>query len=92
MRPNLFISDSHQFLAFFFKSRSDLKVLAECKPIYETLSGWPEDITNIREMEDLPQNTKNYLNRISEMTETPIHIVSVGPARDETIVLKNPFL
>ena len=71
---------------------ASLKVLAECKPIYETLSGWPEDITNIREMEDLPQNTKNYLNRISEMTETPIHIVSVGPARDETIVLKNPFL
>jgi len=71
---------------------ASLKVLAECKPIYETLPGWPEDITNIREMEDLPQNTKNYLNRISEMTETPIHIVSVGPARDETIVLKNPFL
>jgi len=71
---------------------ASLKVLAECKPIYETLPGWLEDITNIREMEDLPQNTKNYLNRISEMTETPIHIVSVGPARDETIVLKNPFL
>jgi len=71
---------------------ASLKVLAECKPVYETLSGWPEDITKIREMEDLPQNTKNYLNRISEMTETPIHIVSVGPARDETIVLKNPFL
>lgn len=71
---------------------ASLKVLAECKPIYETLPGWPEDITNIREMEDLPQNTKNYLNRISEMTETSIHIVSVGPARDETIVLKNPFL
>jgi len=71
---------------------ASLKILAECKPIYETLPGWLEDITNIREMEDLPQNTKNYLNRISEMTETPIHIVSVGPARDETIVLKNPFL
>lgn len=71
---------------------ASLKVLAECKPIYETLPGWPEDITNIREMVDLPQNTKNYLNRISEMTETSIHIVSVGPARDETIVLKNPFL
>ena len=71
---------------------TSLKVLAECKPIYETLPGWSEDITKIRKMENLPKNTKNYLNRISELTETPIHIVSLGPERNETIILKNPFL
>jgi adenylosuccinate synthase len=68
----------------------DLKILAECKPIYETLPGWPEDISGIRNYTDLPENTKNYLKRIEEIVETPIQIISIGPAREETIVLKNP--
>jgi len=71
---------------------ADLKVLEACRPVYETLPGWSEDITKIRKLEDLPKNTKHYLNRIAELAETPIHIVSVGPAREETIVLKNPFI
>ena len=70
----------------------DLQVLADCKPIYETWPGWSEDISGIRKFEQLPANTKNYLKRIEEITETPIHIVSVGPAREETIVLDNPYL
>jgi len=69
-----------------------LKVLSACQPIYETLPGWSEDISNIRKIEDLPENTKNYLNRIEELAETPIHIVSVGPARDKTIMVHNPFV
>jgi adenylosuccinate synthase len=43
-------------------------------------------------MQDLPQNVKNYLNRIEELTETPIHIISVGAERTQTIVGMNPFL
>ena len=70
---------------------ANLKVLGECEPIYETLPGWPEDITPVRKLEDLPENAKNYLRRIEELIETPIYIVSVGPGRDETIVLNNPF-
>jgi adenylosuccinate synthase len=70
---------------------TDLKVLADCKPIYETLPGWSEDISNIRRLEDLPTNTRNYLDRIEELVETPIDIVSVGPGRKETIVINNPF-
>ena len=70
---------------------ASLKVLAECTPLYETLPGWSEDISPIRQFGDLPQTTKTYLKRVEEMTETPIQIVSVGPGRDETIVLKNPF-
>ncbi|MBW2608658.1 MAG: adenylosuccinate synthase [Deltaproteobacteria bacterium] len=69
-----------------------LKVLAGCKPICETLPGWSEDISGIRKIEDLPENARNYLNRIEELIETPIDILSVGPGREETIVIKNPFL
>ncbi|MFC1515672.1 adenylosuccinate synthase [Thermodesulfobacteriota bacterium] len=71
---------------------ASLKVLAECTPIYETLPGWTEDISPIREMEDLPANAKNYLKRIEELIEVPITIISVGPGRDETILLNNPFI
>ena len=70
---------------------ASLKTLAACKPVYETLPGWSEDISSIKKFEDLPQNTINYLKRVEELIETPINIVSVGPGRDETIMLKNPF-
>ena len=70
---------------------ASLKVLAECTPFYETLPGWAEEISTIRHFDDLPQTTRTYLKRVEELTETPIQIVSVGPGRDETIVLKNPF-
>lgn len=70
---------------------TSLKVLAGCKPIVETLPGWGEDISPIRRYDELPVNTRNYLNRIEELARTRIRIISVGPARDETIVLDNPF-
>ena len=71
---------------------ASLKILAECKPVYETLTGWKEDISGIKDMNDLPVNVKNYLKRIEDLTETPIHIVSVGAERSQTIVRENPFL
>jgi adenylosuccinate synthase len=70
---------------------ADLKVLEKCQPIYEEHPGWNEDISNIKKFEELPENARKYLKRIEELTHTPIDIVSVGPGRDETIVLKNPF-
>ncbi|MBA3029301.1 MAG: adenylosuccinate synthase [Desulfobacteraceae bacterium] len=70
---------------------TSLKVLAQCTPIYETLPGWPEDISGIRTYDELPANTKSYLKRIEELSAVPIDIISVGPGRDETIVLNNPF-
>jgi adenylosuccinate synthase len=69
----------------------DLQMLGECKPIYETLPGWSEDISGIRNYNDLPENTKKYLRRIEEIAETPIRIISIGPGRDETIVVENPY-
>ncbi|MGD8901845.1 MAG: adenylosuccinate synthetase, partial [Desulfobacterales bacterium] len=70
---------------------ASLKILADCKPVYETLPGWKEDISGIKDMDDLPVNVKDYLKRIEDLTETPIHIVSVGAERNQTIVRKNPF-
>jgi len=69
----------------------NLNILAQCKPVYDTLPGWEEDISNIRRYDDLPENTKKYLKRIEELTETKVQILSVGPGRDETMVLENPF-
>ena len=71
---------------------ASLKVLAECEPVYETLPGWAEDISGVLKKSDLPDTTINYLNRMEELVETPIDIVSVGPGREQTIVLNNPFI
>ncbi len=70
---------------------ADLDILAECKPVYENLPGWTEDISQIRSKDDLPENTKNYLSKLENLVETPIDIISIGPDRDETIVINNPF-
>ena len=68
---------------------TDLDVLAECVPVYETLPGWKTDISGIRAKEDLPPKALSYLERIEELTDTPIDIISVGPGRDQTIVTTN---
>jgi adenylosuccinate synthase len=70
---------------------ASLKILETCKPIYESLPGWTEDISGAKEIKDLPIKVQNYLKRIEELTETSIHIVSVGAERTQTIVGKNPF-
>ncbi len=70
---------------------ASLDVLAACKPVYETLPGWAENISAIRKLEEFPAPARRYLDRITELTETEMHIVSVGPDRDQTIVLKHPY-
>jgi len=70
---------------------ANLKILGACKPVFETLPGWPEDISGLRKLEDLPKNARRYLDRIEELLETPIDIVSVGPGREETIIVNHPF-
>jgi adenylosuccinate synthase len=59
--------------------------LRRAKPVYETLRGWPEEITGCRTYETLPVNAKAYLRRISELVGRPVGMVSVGPERDQTI-------
>ena len=70
---------------------ANLEKLARCKPIYETLPGWQEDISQVRHLDDLSQNVQSYLKRIEALTGARIQIVSVGPGRDQTIVLENPL-
>ncbi len=64
---------------------SQVDDLRRAKPVYETLPGWSENLTKVRELDDLPANARAYLDRISEIVGTPIDMVSVGPARDQTI-------
>lgn len=55
------------------------------EPIYETHTGWKEDISKVKEFDKLPKNTKKYLKRLEELLDCPISIVSVGPDREQTI-------
>jgi adenylosuccinate synthase len=68
-----------------------IKDLERCRPIFEELPGWTEDIRGVRRYQDLPRATQNYLKRIEELVRVPIQIISVGPDREETIVVQNPF-
>lgn len=70
---------------------ASLKELDRCEPVYEELPAWEEDITDVRNYEDLPENAKKFLKRIEEVTGLPLVTVSVGPDREQTIVLKNPW-
>jgi len=70
---------------------ASLKVLAKVEPVYETFAGWKSDISKIRRYEDLPANAKKYLERMAQVTGIALGIVSVGPNRDQTIVLENIF-
>ena len=55
------------------------------KPVYETLPGWQQDIAHLRRIEDLPSNARKFLDRISQLVDRPVAIVSVGPDRTQTI-------
>ncbi len=70
---------------------ANLNELEACEPVYETLPGWEEDISELRRFEDLPENVRSYLKRIEELTGVPVQIVSVGPGREQTIILNNPL-
>ena len=61
------------------------------EPVYETYKGWKSDITKAKTMDELPENAKAYLNKLQELVGIPIKIVSVGPDREQTIILENPF-
>jgi adenylosuccinate synthase len=63
---------------------ASLKMLAECEAVYEELPGWSEDITSAKTLDDLPANTRKYVERVSELTGIPISIFSVGRNREQT--------
>lgn len=61
--------------------------LYDVKPVYEELPGWDEDISEARSFDELPENAKNYLKRLEEICGAKISLISVGPRRDQTIVV-----
>jgi len=65
-----------------------IQVLAEVEPVYESHPGWKEDTSTIKDYRDLPEAARRYLDRLSELVETDISIISTGPDREETIVLE----
>jgi len=60
---------------------------SRCEPVYETLKGWKEDISEVRRWKDLPVNARKYLKRMETLMETPIHMVSVGSKRSQTVMV-----
>jgi adenylosuccinate synthase len=69
----------------------DADDLAVCEPIYEDMPGWNDSTLGVRTFAELPKNAQNYLLRIQELAGVPIDIISTGPDRNETIVLKHPL-
>ena len=56
-------------------------------PVYETLPGWQQEISDLRRYADLPLNARKYLDRLSQLIGAPVAIVSVGPDREQTILV-----
>ncbi len=65
--------------------------LSRCEPIYETLPGWKESTVGVKTLEGLPAAARTYLKRIEEVCAVPVDMISTGPDREETIVLRHPF-
>ena len=64
-------------------------VFYNAEPVYETFEGWSEDITSVKNFDALPENAKKYINAIEKFIEIPITFVSVGPERNQNIVINN---
>jgi adenylosuccinate synthase len=63
----------------------------QCVPIYEKVQGWGVRTAGIRSWEGLPDQAKRFLERLSELTEVSVDIISTGPDRDDTLVVRHPF-
>jgi len=63
----------------------------QCEPVLIEMPGWKESTVGIRNYEELPQAARNYLKKVEDLCEAPIDIISTGPDREETMVLRHPF-
>ena len=64
---------------------------AKCEPVYIEVPGWKESTVAAKSMDELPRQARDYLRRVEDLCETPVDIVSTGPDREETVVLRHPF-
>jgi adenylosuccinate synthase len=65
--------------------------LESATPVYEELAGWTETLSHARALSDLPEAAAAYVRFIERETSVPVDAVSVGPRRDETVLLREPF-
>lgn len=64
---------------------------ADCRPVYEDMPGWQKSTVGITNYDELPANARSYLERLEELAEIPIDIISTGPGREQTIIKRHPF-
>ena len=69
----------------------ELEKFSVCEPIYEDFEGWQQNTQGVQHWEDLPEKARDYLKRIESLLEVPIAIISTGPGREETIIMKALF-
>jgi adenylosuccinate synthase len=68
-----------------------LEGYSDIDPVYEELPGWRESTVGVTEYDALPVNARKYLERLQALVNVPIDMISTGPDRDQTIVLRHPF-
>jgi adenylosuccinate synthase len=68
-----------------------IKVMEQAEPVWEEMDGWNTSLSGARKLSDLPTNAQKYIRRLEELLETQTVLASVGPDREQTIVLKDPF-
>lgn len=69
----------------------DCRHLADCEPVYETLPGWQGSTFGVKSLDELPQEALNYIKRIEALVKAPVDILSTGPDRSQTMVMRHPF-
>ena len=90
--PTLKIATAYQADGRRFAAMpGNIRVTSRLQPLYQELPGWQEEIVGVVSLDALPAKARDYIRRIEELTETPAYIVSVGPGREQTMLLKNPF-
>lgn len=72
-------------------SLMDINSYKNLEPIYEELPGWKESTVGAKSLDELPTNAKDYIKYIEKIVEVPVDIISTGPDREETIILRHPF-
>ena len=67
---------------------SSSTVLQRCQPLWEEMEGWGVDISGIRRFDDLPSQARSYVRRLEELLGCPVDLISVGPGREQTIMVR----
>jgi adenylosuccinate synthase len=70
---------------------ASIPVLEKLTPVYEDLPGWSERLTDIRSLDALPLNARRYVERVEQLVNVPVKMISVGAGREETILIRPTF-